>query len=115
MTDFKTDINNQILKDAVKSLHLRFPNAEIERATKYGKGDISNFLNDKKPVSDAFLKTFSEAFKIDLKQFGYTNGMERAEIKTPQPIGEGDYTLLRELIQTQAKQIEFLQELLLKK
>ena len=106
MTDFKTDINNQILKDAVKSLRLRFPNAEIERATKYGKGDISNFLNDKKPVSDAFLKTFAEAFKIDLKQFGYTNGLERAEIKDPQQNDGSLKDKMIELLEHQLRRAE---------
>jgi len=112
MTDFKTDINNQILKDAVKSLHLRFPVADIERATKYGKGDISNFLNDKKPVSDAFLKTFSEVFKIDLKQFGYTKGMERVEIKNPKNISGFS---LKEFNEYLIKENEFLKEMLRKK
>ena len=84
MTDFKTDTNNKILQDAVKSLRLRFPVAEIERATGFKKGAISGYLNDKVPVSDAFLKAFAEAFKIDLREFGYTNGLERAETKNPQ-------------------------------
>jgi hypothetical protein len=106
MTDFKTDINNQILKDAVKSLHLRFPVAEIERATKYGKGDISNFLNDKKPVSDSFLQTFSEAFKIDLKQFGYTKGLERIEIKNPQQNDDSLKDKLIEVLENQLRRLE---------
>lgn len=84
MADFKTDTNNKILQDAVKSLHLRFPVAEIERATGFKKGAISGYLNNKVPVSDAFLQTFSEAFKIDLREFGYTKGLERVEIKNPQ-------------------------------
>jgi len=116
MADFKTDTNNQIFQDAVKSLRLRFPVAEIERATKYSKGDISSFLNDKKPVSDAFLQTFSEAFKIDLKQFGYTKGLERVETKNPQQNSEGlEFNSLHKIIDLQAKEIEFLRELLLKK
>jgi hypothetical protein len=106
MTDFKTDINNQILKDAVKSLYLRFPVAEIERATKYGKGDISNFLNDKKPVSDSFLQTFSEAFKIDLKQFGYTKGLERIEIKNPQQNDDSLKDKLIEVLENQLRRLE---------
>jgi hypothetical protein len=106
MTDFKTDINNQILKDAVKSLHLRFPVAEIERATKYGKGDISNFLNDKKPVSDSFLQTFSEAFKIDLKQFGYTKGLERIETKNPQQNDDSLKDKLIEVLENQLRRLE---------
>lgn len=89
MTKFKTDINNQIFQDAVESLHLRFPNAEIERATGESKGNISSFLNDKKPVPDTFLQTFSDAFKIDLRQFGYTKGMERIETKNPSQESKG--------------------------
>jgi transcriptional regulator with XRE-family HTH domain len=71
--DLRVDLNNQILINAVKKLQLRFPIAEIQRATDYGKGDISNFLTNKKPVSDNFLKTFSEAFKIDLNEFSFDN------------------------------------------
>ena len=113
MTDFKTDTNNQILQDAVKSLRLRFPVAEIERATGFKKGAISGYLNNKVRVSDAFLKTFSEAFKIDLKQFGYTNGLERPEIKKPQPSGEG--LTLKEFNEYLLKENEFLKAMLLKK
>lgn len=84
MINIKTDTNNEILINAVKHLRLRFPVAEIERATGFKKSAISGYLNNKVSVSDAFLQTFSEAFKIDLKQFGYTKGLERAEIKNPQ-------------------------------
>lgn len=115
MADFKTDTNNKILQDAVKSLRLRFPVAEIERATGFKKGAISGYLNNKVPVSDTFLKAFADAFKVDLREFGYTNGMERVETKNPPQEETGSYTLLREVIHNQAKQIEFLQELLLKK
>jgi len=111
--DFKTDINNQILKDAVKSLLLRFPVADIERATKYGKGDISNFLNDKRPVSDAFLEKFSEAFKIDLRQFGYAKGIQPVEIKKPTPEDEG--FSLKAFNEYLIKENEFLRKLLLNK
>jgi transcriptional regulator with XRE-family HTH domain len=80
----KTDINNEILIKAVKKLQLRFPVAEIERATGYGKGSISNFLNSQKPVSDKFLETFSKAFNIDLREFGYTKGLERVSELIPE-------------------------------
>lgn len=94
MTDIKTDTNNEILINAVKSLRLRFPVAEIERATGFKKSAISGYLNNKTTVSDAFLQTFSEAFKVDLRQFGYTKGLERAEIKTPEQ--NGGFTLKEE-------------------
>lgn len=116
MTDSKKFTNNEILRKAVASLNLRFENAEVARATKESNGNISNFLHDKKPVSDAFLKTFAEAFKVDLREFGYTNGLVKAETKKPPPEEEADkYTLLHKIIDIQAKQIEVLQELLLKK
>ena len=84
MTDFKNDKNNKILKEAVKSLQLRFPVADIQRATNESKGNISNFLNDKKPVSDEFLQTFSKAFDIDLREFGSTKGLKKID-KTKNP------------------------------
>ena len=116
MINIKTDTNNEILINAVKHLRLRFPVAEIERATGFKKSAISGYLNNKVSVSDAFLQTFSEAFKIDLKQFGYTKGLERAEIKNPQQNSEGlEFNSLHKIIDLQAKEIEFLRELLLKK
>ncbi len=111
--DLRVDSNNQILINAVKSLRLRFPVADIERATKYGKGDISNFLNDKRPVSDAFLEKFSEAFKIDLNDFGFDN--ELPPVK-PEDYSVQDYIkTLRQLIElkdelaTKEKRILFLE------
>lgn len=90
MTDIKTDKNNEILKKAVESLQLRFRVAEISRATNESKGNISNFLHDKKPVSDEFLQTFSKAFDIDLREFGSTKGLKRIKQKeNPQPKEEG--------------------------
>ena len=115
MTDSKKHTNNEILKNALASLNLRFENAEIARATKESNGNISNFLHDKKPVSDAFLKTFAEAFKVDLRDFGYINGLVKAETKNPPPEEADKFILLHKIIDIQAKQIEVLQELLLKK
>jgi len=106
MIDFKNDKNNVILKEAVKTLQLRFPVAEIERATKESKGNISSFLNDKKPVSDAFLKTFAEAFKIDLREFGYTNGLERPEIKNSQQNDESLKDKMIEILEHQLRRLE---------
>jgi transcriptional regulator with XRE-family HTH domain len=106
MTDIKTDNNNEILKNAVKSLQLRFPNAEIERATGFKKSAISGYLNNKIPVSDAFLQTFSEAFKIDLKQFGYTKGLERIETKNPQQNDDSLKDKLIEVLENQLRRLE---------
>lgn len=110
MTEIKRNTNNEKLIKAVNYLRLEFPVVEIAEKMNMDKGNISSYLNNRKSVSSNFIKKFEDAFNIDTSNFE-----NKPEIKNPQPIGEGDYTLLRELIQTQAKQIEFLQELLLKK
>jgi phage repressor protein C with HTH and peptisase S24 domain len=69
MTGFKTDNNNEIFKKAVKSLKLRFPVADIHKKIGYEKGSISNFLNDRKPVSNAFLEKFAFAYGLNLEDF----------------------------------------------
>ena len=106
MADYKNDINNIIFNKAVETLPLRFRGAEIERATGFKKSAISGYLNNKTPVSDAFLKTFSEAFKIDLKQFGYTNGLERAEIKNTQQNDGSLKDKIIELLEHQLRRAE---------
>jgi hypothetical protein len=108
MSEIKTDNNNEILINAVKKLQLRFPVADIQRATGYEKGSISSFLNNKKPVSDNFLQTFSEAFKIDLREFGYTKGLTRlVEKENPPPIkDEGLKDKMIALLEKSLKRVE---------
>ena len=55
----------QFYKD-VDSLGLRFPVAEIRRATGYSKGNVSDFLNRKKPIPENFINAFYAAFKSSL-------------------------------------------------
>jgi len=66
MSGYKQDKNAIIFQKATKQLKLRFPIAEISKKTGYAKGGISDFLNGKKPVSDAFLEKFAEEFNVDL-------------------------------------------------
>jgi hypothetical protein len=107
MSEIKIDKNNEILINAVKKLQLRFPVADIQRATGYEKGSISSFLNNKKPVSDNFLQTFSEAFNIDLREFGFTKGLIRLpETKNPQPNGEGLKDKMIQLLETSLARVE---------
>lgn len=114
MTEIKIDNNNEILINAVKKLQLRFPVAEIQRATKESKGNISSFLNDKKPVSDVFLQTFSDAFNIDLREFGFTKGLTRLPEKVTNQHYD-DWSSLKAFNEHLLKEVEFLKELLLKK
>jgi predicted AAA+ superfamily ATPase len=51
----KNDPNNKILKEA-KKITVKVSVAEIEKSYKRNKGNISSFLNNKKPVSDISFK-----------------------------------------------------------
>jgi transcriptional regulator with XRE-family HTH domain len=53
----------QFYKD-VDILNLKYPVAEIARATKESKGNISRILNKKAEPSEAFLKKFYKSFEI---------------------------------------------------
>ena len=72
--------------DAVASLKLRFPNAEIEEKTGYGKSTVSAYLNDKEP-SENFLKTFCERFGLSFAEIwsGPRHASEKLE-PTPMQI-----------------------------
>lgn len=60
------DENNFI--DFVKSLHLRFPIAEISKKTGYSEGVVSRYLNGKILPSEKFLQVFYEKFKANKNQ-----------------------------------------------
>lgn len=64
MSEFESDKNNIRFHKLLEQLDLRFPVAEISRKTKYTKGNISNYINNKKPVSDNFLETFIKEFDV---------------------------------------------------
>lgn len=56
----------QFYKD-VKSLGLKFPVAEITRATGHSKGNVSRYLSKKLEPSEQFLKAFYEQFPSSSK------------------------------------------------
>jgi hypothetical protein len=64
--------------EVINASSLRFPVADISKATGKGKGEISVYLSGKKPMSDNFYKTFMEKFNKST-----TNGEE--ETKTAEP------------------------------
>jgi transcriptional regulator with XRE-family HTH domain len=61
--------------DDVKRLGLKFPGAEISRATGYKKGNVSNYLNRKLEPSAAFLEAFYKAFPVS-----YNSGIEKLSL-----------------------------------
>ena len=69
MIDYNVDNNNLIFQNAVRKLKLRRANAELSEKLTHSKGNISSYLNNKKPVSDEFLKKFFEAYNINLEDF----------------------------------------------
>lgn len=65
------EINKKsIFISLVKSLKLKFPVAEIAQKTGYGKGQISEILNEanKKEPSRSFLITFCEKYELNFAQ-----------------------------------------------
>ncbi len=56
----------QFFKD-VNSLGLKKRNAALVEATKYSKGNVSDFMRRKKPIPENFIKKFYEMFGGSLK------------------------------------------------
>ena len=60
------DVDKQRLAEVlqvIESLHMKFPNAEIHKKLNEDPGNISSYLNGKKPMSDNFYTSFMEAFR----------------------------------------------------
>jgi phage repressor protein C with HTH and peptisase S24 domain len=65
---------------AVDKLGMRFPVAELSRATGYRPPIVSEYLNGKKTVSESFLRTFCEVYKIDFDSvFGEAENIAEQE------------------------------------
>ena len=105
MNKIERNINNVKLKKAVESLRLEFPNAEVAEKMKLDPGNVSSYLNNKKPVSANFIRKFEKAFNLNINDFSTLENK-------PPPIEDAS---LHKIIELQAKEIEFLRELLLKK
>ncbi len=54
------------LKADLELLNIRFPVAVLAERMNTNKGNLSAYLNGKKPISDQFLAKFYEVFKEDL-------------------------------------------------
>jgi len=109
MADIKRNTNNEKLIKAVNSLRLEFPVVEIAEKMKMDRGNISNYLNDKKSVSSNFIKKFEAAFNIDTSNFE----SKSEPIKNP-PLEDEGFNL-KSFNDYLIKENEFLKELLRKK
>lgn len=76
------NIRLERLLEFISSLNLRFPNKEIVAKTEYKSGIVSEYLTGKKPVSESFLKVFSEKFGAD---FDYLMG-QKSKQATSRPL-----------------------------
>jgi hypothetical protein len=62
----KADIQRfEWLTQQVERLGIRFPVAEISEKTGFDQGNISSYLKGKKPISDNFITSFREAYKVE--------------------------------------------------
>ena len=69
---------------------MRFKVAEIVKKTGIDKGNVSAYLNGKKPMSDNFYTNFMKEFAKDFK--------EETIISTQSPINKTESTSLEALI-----------------
>ena len=57
-----------VLDKAVKKLNLRFPTTALAKATGYATGTVSEYMSNKKPISDKFVSKMIEAFPELVRQ-----------------------------------------------
>lgn len=69
MTTIKKSNKNEQLIKAVNSLRLDFPIVELAEKMEVDKGNVSAYLNNKKPVSKNFIKKFEDVFNISIGDF----------------------------------------------
>ena len=108
MPDYQNNTNNQLFHYALSQLKLRFPVAEIHRATGFGKGNISNYIKNKVSVSDNFLESFSNSYNIDIEKLQKDFQDNHIQNITPKngltftELGNGQYTVNVPLIPFEA-------------
>jgi transcriptional regulator with XRE-family HTH domain len=86
-------------KRDLESLRLRFPIAELAERMKANKGNISAYLNGKKPVSEKFLQRFYDEFSLMLPGGGQEVSPEFNGVKEGGVFYETNAGLLLEINQ----------------
>ena len=105
MIDLKRYNGTEEFNKLLKKFLIVPTNSEIVEKTGVSKGSVSEIMSGKRTPTKKFNEKFSEGFNLN----------DKPETKNPPPEETGKYDLLREIIEIQNKQIEVLQELLLKK
>ena len=106
--DYQDNKNNKIFQLALAKLDIRFPVAEIDRKTGAGKGNISAFIHNKKPISDNFIASFIRAFDLDINTLEIELANQEKHSITPKngltftEMGNGQFTVAVPLIPFEA-------------
>lgn len=61
--------NKELLQKIADYLELRFPVAEFAEELGYSKGAVSNYMSGNKPVSENFVRSIENHYKINAKDF----------------------------------------------
>lgn len=57
------------LEKMIAFLRLRFPVAELSQELGYSRGAVSNYINGKKPISEAFIQAIEQNYGIKAEDF----------------------------------------------
>ncbi|MEC4049319.1 S24 family peptidase [Flavobacterium sp. SUN046] len=68
MIEIQKDNKTEKFNAMIKNMTFKFPIAEISSMTGFSKGSISEIIKGKRAPSEAFLKKFIEAYKIEEKE-----------------------------------------------
>lgn len=80
-------MKENVLKKIAKHLKMRFPTSQISKDLNYSQGVISQYLNDKKEISDNFRKDFEKFYNVKFSDFEEENNI----ISEPETIYETSY------------------------
>lgn len=80
-------MKENILQKIAKHLKMRFPATQISEDLGYSKSAISQFLNNKKEISEKFRKQFEEFYNVKFSDFEEENNI----LEETEPVYETGY------------------------
>lgn len=82
-------MSESLLKKAVKKLNIKFPVARLSREMEYSQGVISEYLNGKREMSEAFKEKFEKIFSFSFSELEIV-GAEKIGTNDAKPIFYND-------------------------
>ena len=73
--------------EQVRKLHLEAPGVVIAKKTGISEGQVSHLLKGTRPVTDNFLRTFCQAFKLDYRKADKAIKLQADEIAASEESG----------------------------